>query len=282
MDEKAFFKLPFTQWCTEATNLIKFGPDRDAVSAELYAHLTDHFDALVEQGVPEEEARAQALEAMGSAKEIAPQLAAIHAPFWGYVLRISRIAMIILLCLCVLPVWNYLSDLRFGVRNYRDFALFDAASYGGESGRELHYLSSPGTSFQTDGNTFTLTDAVIFTETTADGTEKTRFYFRLAQTSLLPWSEQEDYFGLYSNRANIGSTIYVVDSLGNTYSSYQEGYPDNESVVPNGGQTGIFTYTHECWINDFQGVDAKWVAICYTRDGRDYSVMIDLTGGGRR
>jgi hypothetical protein len=45
--------------------------------------------------------------------------------------------------------------------------------------------------------------------------------------------------------------------------------------------SGIFRQTHECWINDFPA-DAKWVEFCYERDGRSFSLRIDLTGGGSK
>ena len=78
----------FAKWCLEAVSQIKYTADRDEVYEELRAHLEDHRDALMEQGIPREEAEKRALEAMGSAKEIAPQLAAVHKPFWGYVYSI--------------------------------------------------------------------------------------------------------------------------------------------------------------------------------------------------
>lgn len=270
----------FRMWCAVATSKIGFPPDRKVVREELQQHMDDRYDALIEKGHSPEEATAMTVEAMGDARELAPQLAAIHRPFWGYLLRISRIALVIAVCLCVVSVWNYFAALDLGVRRYRDFELFDAASYGGDTGRALHHLSRPGTTFSSDGNTFKLTDAVIFTETVADGTEMTRLYFRIQQRSLLPWTEQEDYFGLFPAHNNIGAYLYAVDSLGNTYSSYQPYTEGSNHIVPSGGQTGIFTYTHECWINDFQGKDAKWVDICYSRDGRDFRLRIVLNGGG--
>lgn len=277
MDEKTFFKLPFTQWCMEATYLIKFGPDRDAVSAELYDHLTDHFEELVAQGVPEEEARAQTLEAMGSAKEIAPQLAAIHRPFWGYVLRISKIALIVLLCISILPVWNYFKDLNVTeLRNYWGFAVYDSASYGGDTGRTLHHLSEPNLSFSTDGSTFTVTDAAVFTVNKDAGTPgNPELMFLIRQISPIPWTEQKDLFTAYE----IVGWFYVRDDLGNLYEGYMRlSGPETGRMFSHGTQSGVFTYTHECRIINFPE-DAQWVEIGYDRDGRDCSVRVYLTGG---
>lgn len=268
----------FDQWCRSATLLIRFGPDREKVAQELFDHLEDHYNTLIEKGFSHEDATAQVLACMGDDKEISRQLAAVHRPFWGYFLRVTRVAVAVLLCLCLLTVWDYFSNLKFGIKSYRDFEIFEAASYGGDTGRTLLHLSEPGCAFSIDGSTFTVTDAAVFTES-ANGTEKTRFYFRIEQFSWVPWSVQKYYFGLHPTHNTISAQFYAVDSLGTVYDSY---YTRNEDepyyVVPSGGQTGVFTYTHECWINEFDP-DAQWIEICYTRDGRDLRMKIMLKGG---
>lgn len=78
-------------WCVQATSRIRYGPDRKRVYGELRLHMEDRKDAFVAQGLTEEAAMNKTLEAMGSALEIAPQLGAIHSPFWGYFLRVCRV-----------------------------------------------------------------------------------------------------------------------------------------------------------------------------------------------
>ena len=68
------------QWCESATKLIRYGPDREAVCAELLAHLEDHRDALMAQGLTWEDASSAALKEMGNATEIAEDLAKVHTP----------------------------------------------------------------------------------------------------------------------------------------------------------------------------------------------------------
>lgn len=271
--------LKFSKWCMKATFLIRFGPDREAVSNELRSHMEDHYDALVEKGCEPDEAVELVIRSMGDSQDIAHQLAAIHRPFWGYMLRFSRIALIILLCLSLLPIWNYATKLRFGYTQYKNFDVYDKASYGGDTGRTLHHISNPNVKASSDGSTFTVTDAVIFTEPASDGTEITRFYFRMEQFSWLPWTEQETYFGLYPDQNTVSSQLHAVDSLGNIYGSYKDIMDDQPYIIPNGGQTGLFTYTHECWINGFPATGADWIDIYYTRDGREMCIRIDLSGG---
>ena len=268
----------FRVWCSTATGKIRYGPDREAVAQELLLHLQDAYETHIANGLTPEKAEQKALDDMGSAKEIAPQLGAIHSPFWGYVLRACQVLLIVLLVLCVIPLWKYaknldLQDTPVGP----EFDIYAPASYGGDTGRTLHHLSHPELSFSGDGNTFTVTDTALFTRTLDDGTQ-TQLYIRMKQTSLLPWQEQEEYFGF--GHYKITGWFTAVDSTGNVYPGYWAKTTFGEPCMySSGAQSGIFTYTHQLWINNFPQ-DAEWVELRYQRDGRDYSLRIDLTGGG--
>lgn len=74
----------FTEWCFYATKKIRYGPDKEIVKKELMAHLEDAYEAHLLNGLSPTEAERKVLSSMGSAEEIAPQLAAVHKPFWGY------------------------------------------------------------------------------------------------------------------------------------------------------------------------------------------------------
>lgn len=265
----------FIAWCRCATHLIRYGPDRRAVADELQAHLQDHRDDLMSRGMAQEDAARNALESMGSAEEIAPQLAAVHKPFWGYFLRVNLILLIALFCLCLIPLWNYAANLQLYEKpNVREFDVYSSTSYGGSTGRTLHHLSQPHVSFSSDGSTFTVTDAVVFTEISpGDGVEHTQLHILIRQSSLLPYREHGQFF----RYGSISDTFLARDSLGNTYCQSGSGLPCLNTV---GKQSGIFTFTHECWINDFPA-DAQWVDICYERDGRSCTLRVHLTGGDR-
>lgn len=273
-------KFRLMQWCEIATASILFTPDRRAVFEELMAHMEDHRDALMEQGLDEKDATEKALSSMGDAKVIAPQLAAIHRPFWGYALRFSKIALVIVLIIVLLPVWNYLTKVCHFVNPsyYLTFPVYDVDSYGGDTGRTLHHLSEPNVAFSSDGYQFTVTDAAVFSKySEAQGEEVTQLYFLLDQRCPLPWTETEGYY----NTLGLTSAcrlLTVTDSLGNFYHSYASRYEDDPALQVVDCQTGLFTATHVCWINDFPK-DAEWIEVCYERDGRNLSLKIDLTGG---
>lgn len=266
----------FSRWCNIATAGIKYRPDRQAVCDELQAHLEDHRDALTAQGLGEKEATEQALSAMGDPKVIAPQLAALHRPFWGYLLQVSKILLIILLCLSLYPIWNYAAGLHLDdTPDLRHFDIYDPASYGGDTRREALHLSQHEDSFSESGSTFTLTDAALITTTDDNGTVRApQLYVRIRQTSLLPWTEHDNYFTYFS----VTAWFSARDSLGNVYEGFLDPASGSHPMYTTGVQSGIFTYTHECWINDFPA-EAEWVEIFYERDGRSYKFRITLTGG---
>lgn len=273
-------KNEIQRWCKIATSRIRYGPDRKKVFQELYDHLEDHRSSLMEQGLRPEEASGQALAAMGSAVELAPQLAKIHRPFWGYALRISQILLLLLLCLSILPIVNYVRDLSLDTSvSYRDFEVFNAASYGSDTGRRLLHLSQPELTFRDSNSRFTITDACVFSQDSEYyGPNFTQLYIRIRQHSLLPGTEQEQYFDNFM----ITGWFSARDSLGNEYTYFMDPQREGTKTLnTTSGQTGIFTYTHECWINQFPA-EAEWVEICYRRDGRNYALRIDLTGGGRK
>lgn len=269
--------IEFSRWCLKATWKIGFPPDRKRVRQEYFNHMTDHYDALIESGVDRLEARRQVLEAMGDPEEVAPLLAAIHRPFWGYFLRFSRIVAIVLLCISLLPIYRYTKDLHFEkTANKRDFDIYSKSSYGGDTGRTLHHLSQPNLSFHSDGSRFVITDAALITfPVPNDKGELTALYIRMDQTGWLPAEQRDEYFDYF----NIPGWFSARDSLGNVYPGYMERNDDDvNALIPASAQSGIFTYTHELWINEFP-TDAQWVELCYERDGRSFTLRIDLTGG---
>lgn len=265
----------FGVWVTTATSNIHYRPDRKAVSKELRDHLDDAYEAGLARGLTDEEANKQALASMGSATEVAAQLAQIYNPFWAYVIQVSQVVLAILLVLSLIPVIRYIGNVSYSdSASYLDFDVYDAASYGEESARVLHHLSQPEVSFSSEAGTFTVTDAAVFT---SHDTGKTYLHLQVRQRGLLPWSERKQYFQFFSVVAHFSAR----DSLGNEYPCWDYAQADASHLISHSVQSGIFTGTHEFWINDFPK-DAEFVEILYTRDGRNYILHIDLTGGDRK
>ena len=266
----------FKNWCDAAVDGIIFPPDRAQVHKELLNHIYDHYDDLVEQGLDEETARTLALSAMGDAKEIAPQLAAIHRPFWGYLLRVTRIVLVLLLC--ITAVYGSVQLLRTHYSDPSDSAglnpFEENLAYRDFGTMERVFFAKPYQSVHSDGYTITLTKAAIWYADYADddpyGEDNYNFYCQMRVFNPRPWAEFTD----------IHLQIRAVDSLGNHYDSYYNGLINYAPYISgNQYHTGPQTYTYELFINGFRSEDAEWIEFHYDRSGRDLTWRLDLTGG---
>ena len=77
-------------FCAQVCQQVRFRPDHAAIRAELAAHWEDHAAALMERGIPEEEAARRALEAMGDPYALGAELDAAHPPTLP---RLSRVLL---------------------------------------------------------------------------------------------------------------------------------------------------------------------------------------------
>lgn len=247
----------FEAWCAAATEKIRYGPDRRAVSRELQAHLEDRYDALAAQGLSFEEATSRALEAMGSAAELATQLGAIHRPWLGYLYSFVKFLGITtgLLAAFVMSIQICgTAGMRFSTDRFESLPA---------NVENISFYCKPELSAHVEGYHISIEEAAV-----AEDAEETRFYFEI-QTRWLPWMER--FHGV--------DHFWAVDSLGNyyyPYSVFAYEYPH----ITHGGSTatsGIQTCTMVLTTFD---ADAQWVELRYDRDGRDIVFHIDLTGGG--
>lgn len=264
----------FETWCMKAIAQIRFPPDQDAVLKELYDHMEDHCDALMAQGLSREEAETQTLEAMGSAEEIAPQLAAIHRPFWGWCLWISRIALVLLLCAAVFAGVPYFRNLSYSGPNDMRLYVYEEIYMADEMASATRvFCVEPDQSVKSDGYTLTLTRASKWTTDYLDKEmdDFDSLYFQIEVFNPRPWAGEPEFF----------RWLWAEDSLGNHYYSPAETvhYSSKYNLSGSIHHTAPLTYTLDMWICDFRGQDSDWIDLHYDRSGRDIVFRIDLTGG---
>ncbi len=255
------------RWAENAVSGIIFPGDKRKVYAELMAHMEDHRDALMEQGMTEADACKAVEQAMGDPFAVAKDLAKIHRPFWGYFLRTTRIVMVVLLIATLFPLDSFLQERLFQNPHFRGWDVYASCSYN-DASRTLLHKSNPDSSFEADGYSYCVTKAVVFREEEYD---RTTFQCRVLEFNPLPWAIH----------SAVGHWFWAEDSNGNYYYSHYETAQDEEprkAAIYSHMVEGVLTNTYEFWINDFPGAD--WVKLHYTRDGRDEILIIDLTGGG--
>lgn len=246
----------FIEWCQTATEKIRYGPDREAVTRELMGHLEDHRDTLMELGLSKKDAEQKAVSAMGSAREIAPQLAAIHNPWLGYLSGIIKAAAILTAIFAIYLFVGTIGSFLHTLITTRNFDSIPA------NHSQLDYYCHPNVSDSSDGFRFQITEA---------GYSKTQseLYFQLEKICW-PWIDK---------KGDIVAYFWATDSLGNYYHAIaEEAYDSPTRVTRGGGMSSSLISLISMQLTGFD-TEAQWVELHYDRDGRDIVLRIDLTGG---
>lgn len=243
------------KWCEAAASKIRYGPDRAAVEAELMAHMEDKRDALRKKGIPEAELDVAVLRSMGSAEEIAPQLAAIHKPWLGYIYHAVK-TLAVIACVFTLLLFLFhgvnVAQTLLAVSNFHSLP----ANYG-----PFEYYCHPNVSDTSDGYRFQITEAGF----RADEPE----LCMELQITYQPWMREP----------NVTRYIWATDSEGNYYPSLVEAsFGDIPRVSFGGSMSTSGILLCDISIQQFS-TSAQWVELHYDRDGRDMVLRIELTGG---
>ena len=270
--------LSFARWCETAVSGIRFKPDRARVYDELYAHLLDSFDALTETGAEKDEAETRSLAAMGSPDAVAEQLAQIHRPFWGYVLRAARWLLVISAVLAIFTLPRFIRNL--GINSIRTFSFeedyFEQREWDrdGLHGEQVFYTEPMSRDFS-DGYRFTLTRAAEWHETGTlpDGSraDDYGFYLTVEVFNLRPWMQPSEAL----------REFYAVDSLGNRYEASNKSYYGCEPSLAGNAvlRTGLCAVTWELWLSEYCSHGAEWIELRYDRSGRNVRLRVVLPGG---
>jgi hypothetical protein len=263
-----------TQWCVHATGRIRYSPDRAAVHEELRQHLDDRSDGFLAKGFSEEEAIEKTLDAMGDPAELAPLLAQIHKPFWGYAQDVCKWAFR-LVAIAALVFMLYSAGRHL---IYTDYTQPEANGWfsAGSISASNDTLEVPHTvsnrTYTDSGYHLTLTRAMTRTHTTErEEIAFRKFYFQLRIQTSFPWQ----------NEPAIGDYLWAQDSLGNIYPTYPAGRPtySDPCVYAYRYHNAPLTWVLEGRIYDFTTEEVTWLDLHYSRDGREMVWRIEMTGG---
>ena len=90
------------EWAEQAVKGIILPEERESAKQELLDHIDDHTEALVSAGLPEQEAKRQAVAAMGDPEDTAKLLRKVHQPVLTRLIQIARAVAICLACVLTL------------------------------------------------------------------------------------------------------------------------------------------------------------------------------------
>lgn len=259
-----------TNWCGIAVHKIRYGPDQDAVYAELRQHLDERRDSFLAKGMTEEEAVEKTLEVMGSPDELSVILGQIHRPYWGFAYSISKVlAIILVIAVLVLTVANTAVSLINGKYTQPSYDKYHPSYADTES--ELFTrvgLWEQSDSYFFEGYTYNLEKSALW-ENKSDGVDLLCTQIRI--TNYLPWAATPER----------NHRLEAVDNLGNHYVNvwYNHNKQSHSFYDASVNHTGVFVWLLEVEVRspDFTGVE--WIEI-RSMNNQDFSLRIDLTGGG--
>lgn len=93
------------EWAEQAVKGIILPEERESAKQELLDHIDDHMDALLSAGLPPEQAKQQAIAAMGDPEETAKLLRRAHQPILTRLLQAARVCCISLAVVAVLALF---------------------------------------------------------------------------------------------------------------------------------------------------------------------------------
>ena len=258
--------ISFLKWCHTATSQIKYPPERRLVAREMRQHLEDRYAAFVDKGLSPEEANRETLAAMGDAEQLAPLLAAVHTPHWGYALRILQWVMIFLIIVSLITAQNAIGGTMFQTSSewLRNTTV---GNY------QRIFYDEPKTDFSCDDYTLQIQKVALWAPISTEYGKDTALYLqiRVMQPPLAPKFNAWRYIG-------------ATDSNGTVYIPYNDSNSLGQSnkVSFGGVKYSIFSDTGILVLHNMNGSDMEWIDLHYDRDGRNITIRIDLTGGGNR
>ena len=177
--------MALLMWLETAVSGIRFGPDRKAAQAELYAHLEDRTLGLL-RAFPDmdpDEARDRALAEMGDAEEVRRELAKVHRPWLGWLWMISRWALVLVLFV----------NLLVGREDHN--SIVDYSIWGRIANETVYHRIRDGEKAELGGYTFQITGAAYVDRPEKYGAEDglqlvlrastLRFWERIDEAALL-------------------------------------------------------------------------------------------------
>ena len=257
------------EWLDTAVSGIRFKPDRAAVRAELEGHLEDKTADLhrIFPDIPEEEARARALNSMGDPEEIKTELARVHKAWLAYLWAISRNIVI-----CGLGV--FLGGLLFGGPN--DW--YDSNDRMADMYAQYTLELTPDSrEISVDGYTISMVEAKGRPAGTAENIIGLCVRLRMAGPRF--WA---------LNGQGLCDRMEAEDSQGNRYVQIDEQFdiPQEERSDPfccvagNDNGRGPFHRDYDLYVLNVDPA-AQWVRLEYDWLGRNFSMTVELKEGER-
>ncbi len=269
-------------WLDTAVRLIRFGPDRREVRAELEAHLEDKLEDYrrLFPDMTGEEAEERALKEMGDAEKIGAALGKLHKPWLGYLWTASR-ALLAAGFLWLLAIGFFQGEDAFLGDDPRsewwDTDGLPRSAVMGDSD-DIRYLPGedpdqlltlePGLRAEVNGQNISLLRTALWRE--EDGRQALYCYLRV------------DTWRFWERGVLREGWMRVTDSRGNAYSLGTDAPEDPKTGALLNGMTqmgfGPFHSGYELYLKEWDP-EAEWVRLDYGPGEPVFTFTVDLEEG---
>lgn len=208
----------FKDYAAQVCEQLRWKRARPVVEREIETHLRDQYDALLQSGMPEEQAVDESIRQMGDAVEIGTSLDRVHRPkpAWGLLILTG---ILLLTGLGIHMFMTYESDVSGVLLKHMIAAILGAACFMGAYFMDFTILGKRPLLFFIGAivllgcvSLFELRSANIHSYTTAQLT----LLLPLAYTALLYWLRGKKYLGLILSLAGLailGGCCMVIPTM---------------------------------------------------------------------
>lgn len=220
---------------------VKFKYDHNDIYFEIMEHMEDLYDDLVNEGIDENEAIKLTVEYMGDSEEIGKALNKEHNPFVGWIYRILKYCIILLVILNIIPVFTLVASIFLSIHSF-----FWINGNIEEEGKNIAITQEIGETRKID-STYVFFDKLIRYDN----------------------GDIKIIYSIFQNPFSFG-TKWTNGNIGKVYDE------DNNEYSFNGGIGGGSYYSYyENNIYDFPENAEKFI-IKYDYNGRKYIVEIPM------
>lgn len=264
-------------YCRAVCAQVRFKPDHAAITEELFGHILDRRDALMEQGLSRQEAEARAVAAMGDPEEVGKALNKEHSWLLGWFqVWFHRLFSVGLVCLVLLALRYALPTLSSLLPHSEQGYVFnqwvpidnDSITYDQNISQNALLDFRPEVSVRTDDYTFTVTRAVL--------RESGGFLHLDYILKVTHWNPQ-------NANPEFRDYLSAVDDLGNWYLGRglnPDDYPNAAGVfrdsAGNPKASYAFVTYYEMWVGGIEP-EAKELTLVYDRAGHQVHLTLSLT-----
>lgn len=106
------------KYVKDILSYVKFKYDHNDIYFEIMEHMEDLYNELVDEGIDENEAIKLTVEYMGDSKEIGRALNKEHNPFIGWIYRILKYCVVLLVVLNIIPVFTLVLSVFSSIHSF--------------------------------------------------------------------------------------------------------------------------------------------------------------------